>query len=141
MDFLRNRRILFGILTIILASVILVAIFTNRTSQLTDFISEEFLKSEPSLHIEEVNREEFTTLDISRPLQQEILTLLMELPLRKTDTTYQLSDADYRITSISNRDFDLHLYLDENIITFQDKSKGYLVTDDTFMERLEALLK
>lgn len=128
-------------LTIILMLVILIAIFTNRTSQLTDYISEELLMSQPSLHIEKVNGTELTTIDISKPSQQEILTLLMELPLRKTDKTYPTDKADYRITSNDNKDFDLLLYLDENIITFHDKSKGYLVTDETFMEQVEQLLK
>lgn len=128
-------------LTMILMLVILIAIFTNRTSQLTDFVSEEFLMSQPSLHIEKVNGTKLTTIDISKPSQQEILTLLMELPLRKTNKAYPRGEADYRITSNENKNFDLLLYLDENIITFHDKSKGYLVTDETFMEQVEQLLK
>ncbi len=138
---MRNRRVLFGILSIILMLVILIAIFTNRTSQLTDFVSEDFLTSQPSLQIEKVNGTEHTTLDTSKSSQQEILSLLNEIHLRKTDSTYNISEADYRITSKSNRDFDIYLYLDENVIVFMNNLKGYQVTDDTFMERIEALLK
>lgn len=138
---MRIRRMVFGMLTVVLALVILVAIFTNRTSQLTDIVSEDFLVSQPSIQIEKVNGTEHTTLDISKSSQQEILSLLTQLNIRKTDTTYHLSEADYRITSKSNRDFELYLFLDENILIINDHKKGYLVTDETFMERVEALVQ
>ncbi|KGR79394.1 hypothetical protein [Ureibacillus manganicus] len=138
---MRIRRMVFGMLTVVLALVILVAIFTNRTSQLTDIVSEDFLVSQPSIQIEKVNGTEHTTLDISKSSQQEILSLLTQLNIRKTDTTYRLSEADYRITSKTNRDFELYLFLDENILVINDHKKGYLVTDETFMERVEALIQ
>lgn len=135
------RKMVIGLLTIILVLVIFIAIFTNRTSQLTDFVSEDFLESHPSLQVEKVNGTEHTPLDISESTQQEILTLFQELHLRKTDTTYRISEAEYRITSKSNKDFELYLFLDENILIINDHSKGHLVTDETFMERIKALLQ
>lgn len=136
-----NRRMLFGSLSIILTSVIFIAIFTNRTSELTDFVSKDFLISNPSLHIEKVNGVELTTLDISKSSQQEILSLLLPIQLRKTNTDYNVPEADYRITSKTNRDFELYFFLEENVIVLNHSLKGYKVLDETFMEAIREQLK
>jgi hypothetical protein len=127
----------------LLITIFLLSTQLSKNLQIDNVLTNEFLSSDTTLSVEEINNNTFAEIHLSKKNQNEIKVLFKELKLKRMDDSYSPLNASYRVVSTANLEDQLYLFMDEKVIVFPHKSSyGYIVkNNDEFMEEIETLLK
>lgn len=137
-----SKKVLVFGLIILFISIVALRVQLSKNLQPEDALTEDFFKNDTTLRLEKVNFPKFKEIDASWEMQNEVKRLVKEVNLKRTDKSFYPTDAEYRIVSIKNQEDQFYLYVDENVIVFPNKSKGYKIeNNDEFMKTIDSLLR
>ncbi|MFY3790637.1 hypothetical protein ACOQFO_02795 [Ureibacillus sp. MALMAid1270] len=129
----------------VITLIFTIIIQLSYIKKFTDFISEDYLNSNPIVRVEKINDDEFIELNVSESVQKEIINLLKDLVVKidGPERLYTRDDADYMIYSNSNRDFRIFVLVDEELLVFPEETlRGYyVINNEDFFEKLGNLLQ
>jgi len=137
-----SKKILFFGTVILLISIVVISLQLSENLQIEDALTDDFFKSDTSLVMKKVSFPMFKEIDVSKEIQDEVKLLMKELNLKRTYESFGPDDAEYKIESRTNKEDQVYLFVDENVIVFPSKSStGYkIMNNDEFMKTIDMLL-
>ena len=134
---IRKRFFILGSLVIL----IVVFLLFPKNVIVEDIFGDNYFDRDAGISVQTINSEDIISIDVSEEKQQELISLIESLEFKKSDESYGPLDAQYIVTSRSNPQNKVYLFVEENVVVFSSKSsRGYIVQNKEVIQEIDDLL-